>query len=151
MEVMVFFDWENFGMGEIMFFVVWYCVEGMVVGLLLINFGGFGLSGVDFVLNSFDFVVGFDFIENFDVIGFDFCGVGVLMVVICYDVFEMDEYFYGIFVVVCGSVEWEVELFDVYKGFVEVCEVNSDGILLYIMMINVVCDMDLICVLLGDE
>ncbi len=150
-EVTAPLDWENPGTGEITLSVVRHRAEGTAVGSLLTNPGGPGSSGVDLVLNSLDFAVGPDLIENFDVIGFDPRGVGASTAVTCYDAPEMDEYLYGIPAAARGSAEWEAELLDAHKGFAEACEANSDGILPYITTINAARDMDLIRALLGDE
>lgn len=150
-EVTAPLDWENPGTGEITLSVVRHRAEGTAVGSLLTNPGGPGSSGVDLVLNSLDFAVGPDLIENFDVIGFDPRGVGASTAVTCYDAPEMDEYLYGIPAAARGTAEWEAELLDAHKGFAEACEANSDGILPYITTINAARDMDLIRALLGDE
>lgn len=150
-EVTAPLDWENPGTGEITLSVVRHRAEGTAVGSLLTNPGGPGSSGVDLVLNSLDFAVGPDLIENFDVIGFDPRGVGASTAVTCYDAPEMDEYLYGIPAAARGTAEWEAELLDAHKGFAEACEANSDGILPYVTTINAARDMDLIRALLGDE
>jgi pimeloyl-ACP methyl ester carboxylesterase len=144
-------DWEDPGKGEITLSVVRHRAEGTPVGSLLTNPGGPGASGVDLILNSLDFAVGADLIENFDVIGFDPRGVGASTAVTCYDAPEMDDYLYGIPSAARGTAEWESELLDSHKSFAEACDANSDGILPYITTINAARDMDLIRAVLGDK
>jgi pimeloyl-ACP methyl ester carboxylesterase len=144
-------DWEDPGKGEITLSVVRHRAEGTPVGSLLTNPGGPGASGVDLILNSLDFAVGADLIENFDVIGFDPRGVGDSTAVTCYDAPQMDEYLYGIPAAARGTAEWEAELLDAHKGFAEACDANSGGILPYITTINAARDMDLIRAVLGDK
>ncbi|MBE7953577.1 alpha/beta hydrolase [Microbacterium oxydans] len=144
-------DWENPGKGEITLSVVRHRAEGTPVGSLLTNPGGPGASGVDLILNSLDFAVGADLIENFDVIGFDPRGVGDSTAVTCYDAPQMDDYLYGIPSAARGTAEWEAELLDSHKKFAEACDANSGGILPYITTVNAARDMDLIRALLGDK
>ena len=144
-------DWEDPGKGEITLSVVRHRAEGTPVGSLLTNPGGPGSSGVDLILNSLDFAVGADLIENFDVIGFDPRGVGESTAVTCYDAAQMDDYLYGIPSAARGTAEWEAELLDSHKKFAEACDANSGGILPYITTINAARDMDLIRAVLGDK
>ena len=144
-------DWEDPGKGEITLSVVRHRAEGTPVGSLLTNPGGPGASGVDLVLNSLDYAVGADLIENFDVIGFDPRGVGASTAVTCYDAPQMDEYLYGIPAAARGTAEWEAELLDSHKAFAEACDANSGGILPYITTVNAARDMDLIRAVLGDK
>ncbi|WP_282847346.1 alpha/beta hydrolase [Microbacterium oxydans] len=144
-------DWEDPGKGEITLSVVRHRAEGTPVGSLLTNPGGPGASGVDLVLNSLDFAVGADLIENFDVIGFDPRGVGDSTAVSCYDAPQMDDYLYGIPSAARGTAEWEAELLDSHKKFAEACDANSGGILPYITTVNAARDMDLIRAVLGDK
>ncbi|MFD8770285.1 alpha/beta hydrolase [Microbacterium oxydans] len=144
-------DWEDPGKGEITLSVVRHRAEGTPVGSLLTNPGGPGASGVDLILNSLDFAVGADLIENFDVIGFDPRGVGDSTAVTCYDAPRMDDYLYGIPSAARGTAEWEAELLDSHKKFADACDANSGGILPYITTVNAARDMDLIRALLGDK
>jgi pimeloyl-ACP methyl ester carboxylesterase len=144
-------DWENPGEGDITLSVVRHRAEGTPVGSLLTNPGGPGASGVDLILNSLDFAVGADIIENYDVIGFDPRGVGGSTAVTCYDAPQMDEYLYGIPTAARGTADWEAELLDAHRSFAEACDANSGGILPHITTINAARDMDLIRAVLGDK
>ncbi|GGM57064.1 alpha/beta hydrolase [Microbacterium saperdae] len=144
-------DWENPAAGEITLSVVRHQAESTAIGSLLTNPGGPGASGVDLILNSLDFAVGADLIENYDVIGFDPRGVGSSTAVTCFDAAEMDDYLYGIPSAARGTAEWEAELLDSHKAFADACEANSDGILPFITTINAARDMDLIRAVLGDK
>ena len=144
-------DWENPGAGEITLSVVRHQAEGTAIGSLLTNPGGPGASGVDLILNSLDFAVGADLIENYDVIGFDPRGVGSSTAVTCFDAAQMDDYLYGIPSAARGTAEWEAELLASHKEFADACEANSDGILPFITTINSARDMDLIRAVLGDK
>lgn len=144
-------DWENPDDGEIELAVVRHQAEGQAVGSLLINPGGPGGSGYDFVAESLDYAVSADLIENFDVVGFDPRGVGRSSAVSCLDDAAMDAYLYDIPAAERGSAEWEAELQARNKAYAEGCEANSDGILPYITTVNSARDMDLLRAVLGDE
>ncbi|UNK71746.1 alpha/beta hydrolase [Microbacterium sp. H1-D42] len=144
-------DWDNPDKGEISLALVRHQATGEFQGSLLINPGGPGSSGYDFVADSLEFAVGPDLIERFDVIGFDPRGVGRSTAVTCLDDAEMDEYNYGVVPGERGSAEWEDAVTARNQAYSDACEANSDGILPYITTVNSARDMDLIRGVLGDE
>lgn len=144
-------DWDNPADGEMEISVVRHQATGTPMGSLLTNPGGPGASGADFILNSLDYAVGEDLIENYDVIGFDPRGVGGSTAVRCFDPEQMDSYLYDIPENERGTDAWEAELTERNKAFAEACEANSDGILPFITTINSARDMDLIRAVLGDK
>ncbi|MGY1552051.1 alpha/beta hydrolase [Microbacterium sp. A588] len=144
-------DWENPDAGEIELSIVRHQAVNSPMGSLLTNPGGPGGSGRSFILNSLDYAVGSELIENYDVIGFDPRGVGESTAVTCFDAAAMDAYLYDIPAADRGSDEWEAELTERDKEFAAACEANSDGILPFITTINSARDMDLIRAVLGDE
>lgn len=54
---------------------------GDKIGLLVINFGGFGEFGIEVVLGVFQILLKWVY-ERFDLVGFDFCGVVLFWLVI---------------------------------------------------------------------
>ncbi|MGF2950312.1 alpha/beta hydrolase [Microbacterium alcoholitolerans] len=150
-EVTAPLDWDNPGDGEISLALVRHQATGEFQGSLLINPGGPGGSGYDFVADSLDYAVGADIIERFDVIGFDPRGVGRSTAVECLDGAAMDEYNYGVVEGERGSAEWEDALNARNQEYSEACEANSGGILPFITTVNSARDMDLIRAVLGDE
>ncbi|MGM7668454.1 alpha/beta hydrolase [Microbacterium sp. A93] len=143
-------DWENPGDGDIEISVSRHQATGTPIGSLLTNPGGPGGSGRDFILNSLDYAVGADLIDNYDVIGFDPRGVGDSTAVTCFDAGNMDKYLYDIPEAPRGSDAWEAELTKADQAFADACEANSDGILPFITTINSARDMDLLRAVLGD-
>ena len=143
-------DWENPDDGEIQLSIVRHQAEGESMGALLTNPGGPGGSGRDFILESLEYAVGEDLVDNYDVIGFDPRGVGDPSAVVCLDAEDMDSYLYDIPTAARGTDEWEAELTDANKVFADACEANSNGILQHITTINSARDMDLIRAVLGD-
>ncbi|WP_309065393.1 alpha/beta hydrolase [Microbacterium sp.] len=143
-------DWENPSAGEISLAVVRHQATREYTGSLLINPGGPGASGFDFVADSLGFAVGADLVEQFDVIGFDPRGVGRSTAVRCFDPAEMDAYLYDIPAAERGTPEWEAELTERHRQFAEACEEGSDGILPHITTVNAARDLDLLRGVLGD-
>lgn len=146
-------DWENPADGrEMELNLVRHQATATPKGSLLINPGGPGSSGADFVRDSLLYAVGEDLVENYDVIGFDPRGVGASTAVTCYtEAAEMDAYLYGIPEATRGSAQWEDELLQGHEAFAQACEENSDGILPHITTVNAARDMDLIRAVLGDR
>ncbi|UWF78725.1 alpha/beta fold hydrolase [Microbacterium sp. EF45047] len=143
-------DWDDPDAGEIELAVVRHQSAGEPQGSLLINPGGPGASGFDFVAESLGYAVGPDLIESFDVVGFDPRGVGRSTAVTCLDAEAMDAYLYGIPEVERGTPEWEAELTARNAEFAEACEANSAGILPHITTENAARDLDLLRAVLGD-
>ena len=143
-------DWENPSAGDLALEIVRHQATGEFQGSLLINPGGPGSSGYDFVAESLEYAVGADLIERFDVIGFDPRGVGRSSAVVCLDDEQMDEYNYGVIDAPRGTPEWEDELTARNQQYADACEANSDGLLPFITTVNSARDMDLIRAVLGD-
>lgn len=150
-EVTAPLDWDNPGDGEISLALVRHQATGEFQGSLLINPGGPGGSGYDFVADQLEYAVGPELIESFDVIGFDPRGVGRSTAVQCLDDADMDEYNYGVLTAERGTPEWEDEVTARNAEFADACEANSDGILPHITTVNSARDMDLIRGVLGDD
>ncbi|MFC7789027.1 alpha/beta hydrolase [Microbacterium sp. MAHUQ-60] len=150
-EVTAPLDWENPGGDDISLALVRHRATKKALGSLLINPGGPGSSGYDFVADSLTYAVGADLIESFDVIGFDPRGVGRSTAVACLDAKAMDEYNYGVVAQTRNTPEWEAELTARNKSYAEACEANSQGILPFITTVNSARDIDLIRGVLGDK
>ncbi|MFC4139745.1 MULTISPECIES: alpha/beta hydrolase [unclassified Microbacterium] len=144
-------DWENPDDGEIELAIVRHRASGTAKGSLLVNPGGPGASGKDFVRDSLDYAVGPDLIDSFDVVGFDPRGVGESTAVTCYDAEQMDEFLYGIPKSPRNTPAWEAELNARNKGFSTACDENSGGILPFVTTVNAARDMDLLRAVLGDK
>ncbi|WP_087129567.1 alpha/beta hydrolase [Microbacterium esteraromaticum] len=145
-------DWDNPGDGNtISLAIVRHQATGQHRGSLLVNPGGPGGSGYDFIAQSLDYAVGPDLIESFDVIGFDPRGVGRSTAVACLDDEQNDEYNYGVIDAPRGTPEWEADITERNQKYADACDANSDGILPYITTVNSAHDMDLIRGVLGDE
>ncbi|HWM33131.1 MAG TPA: alpha/beta hydrolase [Pseudolysinimonas sp.] len=121
-------------------------------GSLLMNPGGPGGSGYDYVRDYAQYVVSPDVLQNFDVIGFDPRGVNHSNAVTCYtDPADRDQYLYGTYEAPYGSQGWVDELTQREKDYAAACAENTGPLLAHIDAGSVARDMDVIRAVLGDE
>jgi pimeloyl-ACP methyl ester carboxylesterase len=129
---------------------------GDVLGSLLVNPGGPGGSGYDFVDHA-PYTVSDAVRERFDVVGFDPRGVGRSSPLTCLDADGVDEFLGGV-----DSVEGDGDMSEVTgaelaeleedsRAFVEACQANHPELVLHVGTADVARDMDLLRALLGDE
>lgn len=145
-------DWAHPDAGEIQLAIVRQrATGGEPLGSLLVNPGGPGGSGFDFIAQSIDFAVSERLQERYDIIGFDPRGVGASSAVQCLEAPRMDEFLYAIPTHERGTPEWEQELEERNTAFAEACRANSDGVLQHIATDQSARDMDLLRGVLGDE
>ncbi len=145
-------DWADPSAGEIELSLIRSRATGdEVIGSLLTNPGGPGVSGVSFVRESVEGMTGESLRQSYDVIGFDPRGVGESTAVTCLGDADMDEYLFGIPDAPRGSDAWKDELTAGNRVYAEACEANSDGILPHLTTDNSARDMDLIRAVLGDR
>ncbi|WP_139416629.1 alpha/beta hydrolase [Agromyces laixinhei] len=144
-------DWNDPSAGETELALVRHVATGDKLGSLLVNPGGPGGSGYDFVADSLDFAVGEPLQERFDVVGFDPRGVGRSSGVACYDAAEMDDYLFGITPGERGSDEWIAAVEIAERDFGEACAENTDELLGNVDTESAARDMDLLRAVLGDE
>lgn len=122
------------------------------LGSLLINPGGPGGSGYDFVKDSLDYATDATLQDNFDIVGFDPRGVNRSTAVKCYDKpKELDEYIYGIIPGTPGSDEWLAGTTAATKKFGERCLELSGPLLGLVDTPSAARDLDMLRAALGDE
>jgi len=122
------------------------------LGSLLVNPGGPGGSGYDFVDQSASYVVTPDVLAHYDVIGFDPRGVGRSTPVVCYtDPKKQDRLLYGTYDDPYGSAGWAKELDAREKDWVAACQKNTGDLLGHLDAASVARDMDVIRAVLGDK
>ena len=144
-------DWEDPGDGEVELALVRHVATGERIGSLLVNPGGPGGSGYDFVADSLDYAVGQPLQERFDVVGFDPRGVGRSSDVACYDAAEMDDYLYGIVPAERGSDEWIDLVGAAAADFGKACSEQTGDLLAHVDTVSAARDLDLLRAVLGDE
>lgn len=144
-------DWDDPAAGETELALVRHSATGDRLGSLLVNPGGPGGSGFDFVANSLDYAVGKPLQERYDVVGFDPRGVGRSTAVTCFDAGQMDEYLYGLAESPRGSDAWMQEVRDARAEFGAACESNTGELLGNVDTVSAARDLDLLRAVLGDE
>jgi len=118
---------------------------------LLVNPGGPGGSGIEYVQSSVDYDgFGEALLDDFDIVGFDPRGVGESSPVACLDADAMDHYLYDIPEGARGSEEWEADLEARAETFAEGCEDASGELLPFITTEQSARDIDLLRGVLGD-
>ncbi|WP_348786739.1 alpha/beta hydrolase [Leifsonia sp. NPDC080035] len=143
-------DWKNPGAGEIELALIRQTAKGTKQGSLLVNPGGPGGSGYDFVKDSVDYATDDALQSHFDVVGFDPRGVGHSTAVKCYDAAQMDDYLYGITPGVRGSDQWISENTTVAKDFGDACSAKTGSLLEHVDTVSAARDLDLLRAVLGD-
>ncbi len=118
------------------------------IGSLLVNPGGPGGSGIDYVRRAPD-VLGSAVRDRFDVVGFDPRGVGRSEPVECLDDEQLDE-----FVAADGSPDTPAEeraVLQHARELAEGCERRSGRLLPHVGTADAARDMDVLRAVLGDE
>ena len=145
-------DWDAPADGAIELALVRHPATGTPQGSILLNPGGPGGSGWDYVYYSGDSVAGPSVVENFDFVGWDPRGVGQSTQVTCYtDGAEKDEQLYGTFDAPYDTEEWVDELEVEMAEFATACDENTGEFLGNVDTVSNAKDMDMIRAVLGDE
>lgn len=122
------------------------------MGSMLMNPGGPGGSGYDFVAHSAAYIVTSDVLANYDIIGFDPRGVGRSTGIECYtDGADKDELLYGTFENDYGTEAWIDELTEREVDWIDACVENTGDLLGNLDAASVARDMDVLRAVLGDD
>jgi pimeloyl-ACP methyl ester carboxylesterase len=124
---------------------------GTSMGSMLMNPGGPGGSGYDYVRDYAQYVVTADVLADYDLIGFDPRGVGHSSPVVCTDGADKDELLYGTFDNPYGTQAWIDELTVEETAWIDACVENTGELLGNLDAASVARDMDVIRAVLGDE
>ena len=120
------------------------------IGSLLVNPGGPGGSGYDFIKDSLDYATDSTLQASFDIVGLDPRGVGRSSAVVCYDSAEMDEYVYGLTTAERGTDAWIAELKASSDAFAAACAQRTGPLLGTVDTKSAARDLDLLRAVLGD-
>jgi pimeloyl-ACP methyl ester carboxylesterase len=145
-------DWDDPGGETIEIAVARHNATRDSMGSMLMNPGGPGGSGYDFVAYSAAYIVTDDVLANYDIIGFDPRGVGRSTGIECYtDAADKDELLYGTFDADYGTQAWIDELTVAQTDWVDACVENTGDLLGNLDAASVARDMDVLRAVLGDE
>ncbi|TFC18217.1 alpha/beta hydrolase [Cryobacterium algoritolerans] len=144
-------DWTEPAAGTVDLALVRHPASGSRVGSLLVNPGGPGGSGYDFVKDSLDYATDAKLQAGFDIVGFDPRGVGRSSAVKCYQPAQMDEYLYGLTTAPRGTDAWIRELETASADFGAACEKNTGALLGHVDTVSAARDLDLLRAALGDK
>lgn len=143
-------DWAAPGADTVELALIRHRATGTAQGSLLVNPGGPGGSGVDFIRDSLDYAVSPELQAKFDVVGFDPRGVGGSSAVSCLDAAEMDSFLYGILPGERGSAGWIAEATAAQTAFAGACADNTGSLLEFVDTQSAARDLDLLRSVLGD-
>ncbi|MEO6114991.1 MAG: alpha/beta hydrolase [Pseudolysinimonas sp.] len=146
-------SWDDPGGATIKIAIARHSAGSGKLGSLLINPGGPGGSGYDFVDQYSSYVVTSAVLKKYDIIGFDPRGVGRSRPAItCYtDPKQEDKLLYGTYASPYGSPGWIDELTVVEKNWSAACLKNTGPLLAHIDAESNARDMDVIRAVLGDK
>jgi len=144
-------DWNDPSAGEVKLALIRQQATGSKQGSLLVNPGGPGGSGYDFVKDSVNYATDKTLQSHFDVVGFDPRGVGRSTAVKCYDAAQMDDYLYGITPGQRGSDAWIASNVTQSKDFGSACAKNTGALLDHVDTVSAARDLDLLRAVLGDK
>jgi pimeloyl-ACP methyl ester carboxylesterase len=146
-------NWDDPAAGDIELALVRQpATSGNPIGSLLVNPGGPGGSGYDFIRDSLDYATDEKLQANFDVVGFDPRGVNRSTPVTCYDdPAELDSYLYEIPPGEPGSDQWLDAASTASRDFGQRCLDLTGPLLGYVDTPSAARDMDMLRAALGDE
>jgi pimeloyl-ACP methyl ester carboxylesterase len=146
-------DWANPSTGEIQLALVrQQATTGNRIGSLLVNPGGPGGSGYDFIRDSIDYATSERLQQHYDIVGFDPRGVGRSSAISCYDdPAELDDYIYGITPGEVGSDAWIAAGAAANAAFGAACLEHTGPLLQFVDTVSAARDLDLLRAVLGDS
>jgi len=145
-------DWADPASASIELALIRHPATGTKLGSLLVNPGGPGGSGYDFIRDNLDFAVSKTLQKNFDVVGFDPRGVNHSTAVKCYDnPADFDQFLYGILPGDIGSDEWLAAYEKANADFGAACAKFTGPLLAHVDTVSAARDLDLLRAVLGDK
>ena len=145
-------DWSNPTGERIELALIRSTLADDPMGSLLLNPGGPGGSGYDFVRDSLDYAVSARLQDAYDIVGFDPRGVNRSSAVSCYtDPVELDTYLFDLPQYPRGSAEGIAESETSSAAFGQDCLANTGDLLGFVDTVSAARDLDLLRAVLGDE
>jgi pimeloyl-ACP methyl ester carboxylesterase len=145
-------DWSDPSRDSIHLALIRATATGNRLGSLLVNPGGPGGSGYDFIRDSLTYAVDAKLAEHYDIVGFDPRGVNKSSAVSCYDdPAQMDAFLYDLSPNPVGSDAWIDDLERSNADFGKACLKYTGELLGYVDTVSAARDLDLLRAILGDE
>lgn len=144
-------DWNDPGRDTIELALIRSAATGDRLGSLLVNPGGPGGSGYDFVRDSVEFAVSDAARARYDTVGFDPRGVNRSSAVSCYsEPAQLDEFLFGLPQNPVGSDAYLAELAASSQEFGQACRRYTGDLLEFVDTVSAARDLDLLRAILGD-
>lgn len=143
-------NWSDPGQASIKLALIRHVASGTSHGSLLVNPGGPGASGVDFIKQNLSYAVDSKLEQNYDIVGFDPRGVGASSAVDCGGATELDQFIYGIVPGTPGSDSWIAATEKENGQFGQSCLQHTGALLQYVDTVSAAHDLDLLRAVLGD-
>jgi len=144
-------DWSDPGRDTIELALIRKVSTGDRLGSLLINPGGPGASGFEFVRDSLDYAVSARLKQSYDIVGFDPRGVNRSSAIDCYDdPDELTAFLYDISPEPVGTEPWIDDIEQSSAEFGAACLEHTGELLGYVDTVSAAHDLDLLRAILGD-
>jgi pimeloyl-ACP methyl ester carboxylesterase len=144
-------DWKNPASKSISLALIRKTSSGTARGSLLVNPGGPGASGYNFVRDSVSYAADDTLQKNYDIVGFDPRGVNKSSAVSCYDdPKQLDSYLFDVSPNPVGSDAWIADQEANNKKFGEACLKYTGDLLGFVDTVSAARDLDLMRAVLGD-
>ncbi len=145
-------DWSDPARESISLALIRSTAPGDAQGSLLVNPGGPGGSGYDFIRDSLDYAVSDRLRGAFDIVGFDPRGVNRSSAVSCYDdPAEFDSFLFDITPGEIGSAPWIAAIEESSAEFGRSCLEHTGELLGFVDTVSAARDLDLLRAVLGDD
>jgi pimeloyl-ACP methyl ester carboxylesterase len=144
-------DWAHPANARISIALIRHPATGRSDGTLLVNPGGPGASGVDFVKENLDGTVDARLRTRFDIVGFDPRGVGASTAVKCVSDAGLDRYIYGVTPGTPGSARWIATQVKEDTSFADACRKNTGALLAHVDTASAARDMDVLRAAMGEK
>ena len=150
-DISVPMDWSDPTSEPISIATVYRQADSDPMGFILVNPGGPGSSGYDWVKESPEYVGTETLRERWNMWGFDPRGVGSSSAIKCLSDGEYDEFLYGVTGYELGSDEDLEAATEVRSEFAEKCQENTGPLLEFVDTVSAAKDMDVLRAVIGQE
>jgi pimeloyl-ACP methyl ester carboxylesterase len=145
-------DWKHPATKSISLALIRSIATGTARGSLLVNPGGPGGSGYDFIRDSLSYAVDAKLRQNYDIVGFDPRGVNKSSPVTCYqNPADMDKFLFDVSPNPFGSDAWIADQRASNTAFGAACLKSTGPLLGFVDTDSAARDLDLMRAVLGDK